>query len=189
MRDWRKGKRARNRNGSNTPLCWFDPSIALQPQGIWKSSIYSPRTFSISRAVLVKKTHDISGEPTCGVPLNKWLIGRAKVPAINRCAVDWLKVIYMGGRRSRRVAAVCKTVPSGWVGSTPTPPTIHNLTSVVNCWVPYKKLRASKKRVNGWRMRSNYYFLIDFYKKICYNIYVIKIERGNKKWVLITVQF
>ena len=29
------------------------------------------------------------------------------------------------------------------------------LISVVSCWVSYKKLRASKKRVNGWGMKSN----------------------------------
>ena len=44
------------------------------------------------------------------------------------------KQLNMGGRRSRRVAAVCKTVPSGLVGSTPTPPTINNkaLTAILH---------------------------------------------------------
>jgi hypothetical protein len=27
-------------------------------------------------------------EPTCGIPLNKWLIGKAKIPVINKCAAD-----------------------------------------------------------------------------------------------------
>ena len=35
-----------------------------------------------------EKTHDMSVEPTCGIPLNKWLIGRPKVPVINRCGVN-----------------------------------------------------------------------------------------------------
>ena len=70
-------------------ISWFESSLSLQrPQACNVGSHKPPRTFSISRAVLAKKTHDISGEPTCGVPLNKWLIGRPKVPVINRCGVD-----------------------------------------------------------------------------------------------------
>ena len=75
--------------GNNTPLRWFESIFSHQrPQACNVGSFKPPRTFSISRAVLVKKTHDISGEPTCGEPLKKWLIGRPKVPVINRCGVD-----------------------------------------------------------------------------------------------------
>ena len=70
------------------------------------------------------KTHDISGVPTCGVPLNKWLIGRAKVPVINRCAADNLLFFFSGcgavgsarrlGRRCRRFESCHSDQYIGW---------------------------------------------------------------------------